>query len=88
MVPMTLHEFVLGMTVMDGRRCVATARREGCGLWVITLRGAWWIDLMVDPVRIAQRERLGIGFKTGANLKVCKTKRQVRREMRSVAGLQ
>ena len=88
MIPMTFHEFPLGMTVMDGRRCVASARMTGSGLWMISLKTAWFIDVMTDPVRLAAKARTGFNPKVGANLKVCKTKPQVRREMRAIAGLQ
>ena len=41
---MTFHEFNWAMSVMDGMRCVATAKMvEGHG-WKMVLHGASWTD--------------------------------------------
>lgn len=40
---MTFHEFNFGMVVMDGKRCVAKARKRNLG-WHLILEGASWIE--------------------------------------------
>jgi hypothetical protein len=44
---MTVHRFHHGTTVMDGKHVVAVARPRGRGsngCWMLTLRGASWLD--------------------------------------------
>lgn len=47
------------MVVMDGRRCVAKARRYGVGYWLLKLEGASWID---PRARQPIRDDLPAGF--------------------------
>lgn len=41
---MTFHEFKNGMTVMDGNRCVASAKSVASHGWMLSLRAASWVD--------------------------------------------
>ena len=41
---MTFHEFKNGMTVMDGRRCVAKARVVPHKGWLLRMYGGCWMD--------------------------------------------
>jgi hypothetical protein len=40
---LTFHEFKNGMSVMDGKRCLAQGKPTPHG-WILTLHGASWID--------------------------------------------
>jgi len=82
----TLHVFDRGMTVMDGRRCVASARKWANGLWILTLRGGAWIGARTEPQKLAQAQRMGMSLRIVDHLKVVKTKREARRWMAGLCG--
>lgn len=44
MSELTFHEFKHGMTVMDGKQCVAVARPTQSYGWVLRVHNGSWID--------------------------------------------
>jgi hypothetical protein len=42
---MTFHEFKNGMSVMDGNRCVASAKPTRGHGWMLIARASSWVDI-------------------------------------------
>jgi hypothetical protein len=77
---MTFHEYKHAMSVMDGNRCVASARLVGMG-WLLSLRAASWVDprarteglfpgkfphLLTMPTRVKARRAMQALANTGS----------------------
>jgi hypothetical protein len=75
------------MVVMDGRRCIAKARRKGTGQWLLSLEGASWADTMINEKQKAWLKKLGLRPNASPWLKVVETKAQARRELQLLAGV-
>lgn len=73
---MTFHEFKNGMSVMDGRRCVASAKLTARG-WIMTMRDGCWLN----PLARTQ------GLMPGKypHLMVLPGRREARRELKLLA---
>ena len=86
---MTLYEAPQGhaFSVMDGKRCVAVARKSGCGQWVLRLHEASWIDTKENEAQRAWYRKLGLRWNCAPHLKSAPNKRVARREMKAVAAL-
>ena len=82
---MQCHEFDRGFTVMDGKRVVATARKHGNGVWMMTLRAGCWIDSRTDTARVAHHRRTGFNPAITDHLRVAKNKADARKWMRALA---
>lgn len=73
------------MVVMDGRRCVAAARRWGCGQWLMTLHGGCWIDTTTNPRRAEHCKHMRIPVTMFPSIRACRTKAEARRWMLGLA---
>lgn len=85
---MTLSEPTnYAMVVVDGKRCVAKARRKNTGQWMLTLNGASWIDTMTNEKQKEWLKKLGLRPNASPWLKLVETKAQARKELKTLAGL-
>ncbi len=79
---MTFHEPTdWGMSVMDGRRCVAFARKIIAGGWLLKIHAGSWIDPAAHRPAF---DRPGMPVYT--HLMHVKTKARARRELRALAA--
>lgn len=81
-----LHDFgARGMTVMDGRRCVAKGRKVHGG-WLLTLRGMSWSDTMRNERQKAWFDKLGLRCNASPWLKLVKDKSEAREHLNAIAA--
>lgn len=80
-----LYEFDWAMSVMDGRRCIAKARKyQGRG-WLLRLESGCWVDAKTDPERNELTSKYGHGDKPFyPHLKIVRTKRAARQWLQSL----
>ena len=76
---MELHIFNHAMSVMDGKRCVAVARRVGSGGWMMRIHGGSWSDTLTNKAKQAHLKRIGMAPTTSPNLRFAKTKTEARK---------
>lgn len=80
-----LHDFgVKGMVVMDGRRCVAHAKKVHGG-WMLRLHGASWIDTMTNEKQRAWLKKLGLRPNASPFLKLVEKKQSAREHLQAIA---
>ncbi len=85
-----LHDFgpSHGMTVMQGRRVIATAKKwRSPGAWQLRLYDASWANTMTNEPQKAWYARLGIRPDIAPNLTSVKTYRQAKKIMSDLAGM-
>ena len=81
---MELHIFRDAMSVMDGKRCVAVARRLGSGGWMMRIHGGSWADTLTNEGKQAHLKRIGMKPTTSPNLRFAKTKTEAKKILREL----
>lgn len=77
---LSFHEIKNGMSVMDDRHCLATAKPTSQG-WLLTLHGACWIDPRARAVNPTKPQLPSHKF---PNLMVVRTRGEARRILSSL----